>query len=283
MPAVLRVGVKKRSFDSLQAMSGSGITPELLRVGEEQGVPWVLLEWIDGTALDLVGRVDVDAFRSVTAELLTSVEGLYVHPAPDGAREAALAVARDLEVELLQTTQMPKSLPPLHTIPRDHWGAGVHLHGDLLPSNVIRTHSGRHRVYDLEGGFGPAEADIGWWISGQYIALEASTGDLNAVIDGLSNTLDDTTAAASWLNAKRLHAWTAYALCQAANALRRQGVEWARYRVSPTPEAGSTSEERGSSSPAQPATPRALADLAVATSSAADGDRVAETKHAHSR
>lgn len=236
--AVLRVAVESDAAGALRAFSGSGITPEVLDQGRDTtGGEWLLCEWVAGQPLMdpfAVRPTLFDEVKEATGLVLETAHRLHIIECDDpGAHQAAIDEARWLEAAAIEATQLAKSTPHLVRIAEDHWAPAVRTHGDLLATNVILGDDGALRLIDPHGTWGPPERDVGWWLAG--VIRTAQLGYVANMDDLWEQTqliVDDTCANTPWADRKRVHLWTAYALCQSAVANAAAGEPWGSHRAS---------------------------------------------------
>lgn len=235
LPAVLRTQMTEPAAVALMALRDSGATPAVYDHGTDQSVGrWVLCEWVVGEPLLVPAgatRKGVVAVAGATPEVVDALRLLHHHPAPASAQAERVESLTDLEVSVLTSTQMAESTPPLGDIGRRLWAPAVQLHGDVLPTNVIRGDDGRICLIDPEGGFGPPEADVGRWLAGLSFFQAGMVGSIDELAAVTCELVDIALTYASWLDRRRLHAWTAVQLCEAAMGAAAGGEVWAAYRT----------------------------------------------------
>lgn len=169
----------QREIMAVRALDHPGIV-RVLDVGEEQGVPWLAMEWIGGASLEQVlERLRGHAADGLSlADLAEAVRAsAALRPHPESARETGLRGKTYVEAVVLLVARVAEALAHAHA-------RGV-LHRDVKPSNILVTPSGRVVLVDF-GLALPRDADrmtrTGSWLGSlPYAAPEQVDGSPRAL------------------------------------------------------------------------------------------------------
>ncbi len=133
----------RREVEAVSGLAHPGIV-RVLEVGEEQGMPWLALEWVGGASLEEL----VDELRGAPPEALTPADleralrnASARRPHAEPAREGAFPGRSYVECVTLLVARVARALAHAHE-------EGV-LHRDVKPSNVLATPSGRVLLADF--------------------------------------------------------------------------------------------------------------------------------------
>lgn len=169
----------RRELESLAPLAHPGIV-RVLEVGEEQGVPWIALEWVGGVSLEQV----LDRLRGLPPDTLkpgdfdeavrdACSDRLHSEPSRPGAFPGRTYVEVVAQVAL----RVAEALAHAHA-------AGV-LHRDVKPSNVLVAPSGRVLLVDfglaLPRGVDRITRAGSWLGSLPYAAPEQIEGEPRAL------------------------------------------------------------------------------------------------------
>lgn len=165
----------RRELESLAPLAHEGIV-RVLEVGEEQGVPWLALEWVGGVSLEQV----LDRLRGLPPDTLQPSDfedavcdacSGRIHSDP--SRPGAFPGRTYVEVVTRVALRVAEALAHAHA-------AGV-LHRDVKPSNVLVTPSGRVLLVDfglaLPSGVDRITRAGSWLGSLPYAAPEQVDGE----------------------------------------------------------------------------------------------------------
>ncbi len=169
----------RRELRSLAPLAHEGIV-RVLEVGEEQGVPWLALEWVGGVSLEQV----LDRLRGLPPDTLQPSDfeeavrdacAGRIHSEP--SRPRAFPGRTYVEVVARVALRVAEALAHAHA-------AGV-LHRDVKPSNVLVTPSGRVLLVDfglaLPRGVDRITRAGSWLGSLPYAAPEQVDGESHEV------------------------------------------------------------------------------------------------------
>jgi len=235
--ALLRLGIAPLAADTYVAFSGSGVTPEVYDRGVEDGVPWLLAEWVVGTpVLDAALTSDgsaVQALCDAAGAVARAVLSLPTLPAPKTAASEFSAEVRFIEAHMVVEGQLAKSAPPIHRLEAD-WTPAGRLHGDVTPANAIIDAAGNARLIDVTGDWGPVERSVAQWAAATIIAAqtrEKASDTFDDYARDASDLCDVVCDAAGALDRGRLRRWTAEQLCRAAWEMSCSGEDFFQWRT----------------------------------------------------
>jgi len=170
----------EREIEAVSRLHHPGIV-RVLAVGDEQGMPWLALEWIGGASLEEL----LEELRGLPPETLGNLECQRAlrrasarRPHAEAAREDALSGRSHVECMTRLVLRVAYALQYAHA-------QGV-LHRDIKPSNVLVTLSGRVLLADfglaLPRGVDRLTRSGAWLGSLPYAAPEQ--------VEGGTHTLD---------------------------------------------------------------------------------------------
>ncbi len=169
----------EREVESVSRLHHPGIV-RVLAVGEEQGMPWLALEWVGGASLDEL----LEGLRGHPPETLATVDceralrsASARRPHAEPARDDALPGSDHIECATRLVLRVAAALQYAHA-------QGV-LHRDVKPSNVLVTPSGRVLLADfglaLPRGVDRLTRSGAWLGSLPYAAPEQIEGSPRAL------------------------------------------------------------------------------------------------------
>jgi len=169
----------QREIESVSRLHHPGIA-RVLAVGEEQGIPWLALEWIGGASLEewLEGLRGLPPETLVAADCERALRSACARrPHAEPAREDAWPGETHVELVTRLVLRVAGALQYAHA-------QGV-LHRDVKPSNVLVTASGRVLLTDfglaLPRGVDRLTREGAWLGSLPYAAPEQVDGSPRAL------------------------------------------------------------------------------------------------------